>query len=69
MLAIDIYIYIAICSGPGGGRIFFPLFGPLIILLRLGYLKAVSTCCWQTVSTSEGTTVHMSSVLTTILLY
>ena len=28
----------------------FPLFGPLIISLRLGYLKAVSTSCWQTVS-------------------
>ena len=40
-----------------------------IYKLRLGYLKAVSTCCWQTVSASEVTTVQMSSVLTTILLY
>ena len=46
------------------------LFGPLIIsfIIGLGYLKAVSTCCWLTVSTSEVTTVQMSSVLT-ILLY
>ena len=33
--------------------IFFPFFGPLVVSLRLGYLKAVSTSCWQTVSTSE----------------
>ena len=54
---------------PGGGGIFFPLFGPLIISLRLGYLKAVSTSCWQIISTSEDITVHMSSVQKTILLY
>ena len=29
----------------GGGGIFFPLFGPLIVSVRLGYLKAVSTSC------------------------
>ena len=44
-------------SSPGGGGIFFPFFGPLIISLRLGYVNAVSTSCWQTVSTSEVTTV------------
>ena len=49
-------------SSPGGVGIFFPLFGPLIISLRLGYLKAVSTSCWRTVSTSEVITVLMSSV-------
>ena len=49
-------------SSPGGRGIFFPFFGPLIISLRLGYLKAVSTSCWQTVSTSEVITVLMSSV-------
>ena len=26
---------------------------PLVVSLRLGYLKAVSTSCWQIVSTSE----------------
>ena len=41
---------------------YFPFFGPLIISLRLVYVKAVSTSCWQTVSTSEVITVHMSSV-------
>ena len=39
-------------SSPGGGEI-FPFFCPLIVSLRLGYLKAVSTSCWQTVGTSE----------------
>ena len=38
------------------------IFGPLIISLRLGYLKAVSTSCWQTISTLEVITVLMSSV-------
>ena len=32
---------------------YFPFFGLLVISLRLGYLKAVSTSCWQTVSISE----------------
>ena len=32
-------------SSPGGGRIFFPFFGPLVASLRSGYLKAVSTSC------------------------
>ena len=40
-------------NSPGGGGIFFPFFGPLVVSFRLGYLKAVSTSCWQTVSTSE----------------
>ena len=47
---------------------YFPFFGPLIISLRLGYLKAVSTSCWQIVSTSEVITIHMSSVLLIILI-
>ena len=32
-------------SSPGGGGIFFPFFGPLIVSVRLGYIKAVSTSC------------------------
>ena len=32
---------------------YFPFFGPLDVSLRLGYVKAVSIICWQTVSTSE----------------
>ena len=27
-------------SNPGGGGIFFPFFSPLVVSLRLGYLKA-----------------------------
>ena len=44
---------VACGSSPGGGGIFFPFFGPVVVSLRLGYLKAVSTSFWQTVSTSE----------------
>ena len=40
-------------ASSGGGGIFFPFFGPLIVSVRLGYLKAVSTSCWQIVGTSE----------------
>ena len=56
---------VACGPSPGGGGVSFPLSGPLIISLRLGYLKAVSTVCWQIVITSEVTTVKMSSVNTT----
>ena len=36
------------CSlNPDGGSIFSP-FTYLIVSLRIGYLKAVSTSCWQT---------------------
>ena len=63
-------IYIKyICSYYGANLVlvlivegYFSFFGPLIISLSLGYLKAVSTSCWQTVSISEVITVHMSSV-------
>ena len=53
------YTYLRLSAGV----YFCPFFGPLIISLRLGYLKAVSTNCWQTVSTSEVITIRMSSVL------
>ena len=48
-------------SSPGGGRIFFPFFGPLTVSLRLGYLKAISTSCWQTVSSIEVITIDVYS--------
>ena len=54
---------VACGSSPGGGGIFFPFFGPLVVSLRSGYLKAESTNCWQTVSVSE---VFSSYVLSSI---
>ena len=39
------------------------LLGIMIISLRLRVFKVVSTCCRQAISTSEVTTVQMSSVL------
>jgi len=39
---------VAYGSNPGGGWIFF-----LFPFVYLGDLKAVSTCCWQTISASE----------------
>ena len=51
-------------SSPGGGGIFFPFFGLLVVSLRLGYLKAVSTSCWKTISTLEVYSSHVFSSLT-----
>ena len=45
------------------GRNTFPFFGPLVVSFRLGYLKAVSTSCWQTVSTSEIFSLYVFSSL------
>ena len=58
-----IILLLLIGSSPGGGGIFFPFFGPLDVSLRLGYLKAVSTSCWQTVSTSEVSRSYVISSL------
>ena len=47
--------------GAGQEIYYYNLAHSVVVSLRLGYLKAVSTGCWQTVSTSE-VSVHTSSV-------